>query len=119
MRNLPIITKYYATDSTPPTYMAVGFAAYILFMKSELEDGKYIGALNNIKYTITDDYAATLNNHWAAKDVSALVDAIFKDTTLWDTDLTLLAGFADAVKYQLESLIANGFIETVNALKQF
>ena len=119
MRNLPIITKYYAANSTPPDYIAVGFAAYILFMKSELEEGKYIGSLNNIKYTITDDFAATLNNYWAAKDVSTVVDAILKDTTLWDTDLTMLTGFADALKYQLESLIANGFNETVNALKQF
>ena len=119
MRNLPILTKYYSKNTVAPTYMATGFAAYILFMKSSLVDGKYVGSLNNVQYAITDDYAATLNKHWEAKEIPAVVDSILKDVTLWEIDLSLLTGFTDEVSKQLESLISNGFTGTVNALQQF
>lgn len=116
MRNLPVLAKYYSTNTMPPAYMSVGFAAYILFMKSHLDDGKYVGTLNGKQYTITDDYAPILHNHWVSSDAATVVNAVLKDTTLWDTDLSLLPGFVSAVTSQLESLISKGFIGTVNAL---
>ena len=116
-RNLPVLEKYYVSQGTPPAYMALGFAAYILFMKSEKDaDNKYKGTLHGKQYVITDDFAAILSEHWNGKELSAVVHAVLKDTTLWDKDLTSYPGFEYAVSLALESLVNKGFASTVNAL---
>ncbi|MFP5040184.1 tagaturonate reductase [Parasediminibacterium sp. JCM 36343] len=117
MRNVPILHKYFAANDTPPKYMALGFAAYILFMKShQNEEGKYVGTLNGKKYTITDDYAHVLHDHWLGSDAATVVDFILKDVSLWDLDLSSLPGFSDAVTTQLAILIDEGFEAAVKGL---
>jgi len=117
LRNVPILQRYALNNTTPPTYMALGFAAYILFMKSSLnESGKYVGELNGKTYTITDDLASKLHQHWLAGSVEEVVLSILKDTTLWDIDLSSIAGFSDKVASFLQSLIDNGFEATVNSI---
>ena len=116
-RNLPVLEKYYISQGTPPAYMALGFAAYLLFMKSEKDaDNKYKGTLNGKQYIITDDFAARLSEHWQGKELGAVVGAVLKDTTLWDKDLTTYPGFEYAVTLALESLVNKGFALTVNIL---
>jgi tagaturonate reductase len=117
MRNVPILQKYFAANNTPPAYISLGFAAYILFMKSTKgEDGKYIGNLNGKSYTITDDYASVLSGYWEGANTASVVDLVLKDVSLWDIDLSAFGGFKEAIIKQLDSLIANGFEATVNAL---
>ncbi len=117
LRNVPILQKYFASNQTPPKYMSLGFAAYILFMKGvKNPDGKYIGSLNGKEYTITDDYAATLSGHWESTTPATVVNLILKDTSLWDTDLSAFGGFAEAIILQLESLIEKGFEATVKEI---
>ena len=117
MRNVPILQKYFAANQTPPKYMSLGFAAYILFMKGvKNADGKYIGSLNGKDYTITDDFAATLSVHWESATPATVVNPILKDTSLWDTDLSAFSGFAEAVTLQLESLIEKGFEATAKEI---
>ncbi len=117
MRNVPILQKYFAANQTPPAYMSLGFAAYILFMKSKKnEEGKYIGNLNGKEYTITDDYASVLSDYWNGANASSVVDLILKDVSLWDVDLSTLNGFKGAVTKHLETLINNGFEVAVKSL---
>ncbi len=117
LRNVPILQKYFAANQTPPTYMALGFAAYLLFMKSNKNaEGKYIGNLNGKEYTITDDFAGALSNHWNGATAASVVNLVLKDVSLWDIDLSAFSGFSVAVTKQLEALISNGFEATVKAL---
>ncbi len=117
MRNVPILQKYFAAHKTPPAYMSLGFAAYLLFMKSTKNaEGKYIGNLNGTEYTITDDYASVLSGYWNGADAASVVNLALKDVSLWEIDLSAFGGFADAVTKQLESLINNGFEVTVKNL---
>ena len=117
MRNVPILQKYFAANQTPPAFMSLGFAAYLLFMKSvQNAEGKYVGSLNGKEYTITDDYAAVLSGHWDGADAASLVNLVLKDVSLWDIDLSAFEGFAEAVTKHLESLMKNGFEATVKSL---
>ncbi len=110
MRCVQILQKYFAVNQCVPSYMALGFAAYILFMKSHQNaDGKYIGTINCKEYTITDDAASALHTHWLGENTATVVSFILKDISLWDIDLTLLNGFSDAVTKYLNALIENGF----------
>jgi tagaturonate reductase len=43
MRNVPVLLQHYNKTTAVPLHMSLGFAAYILFMKCEAADRKFIG----------------------------------------------------------------------------
>lgn len=100
MRNIPTLLTHYKNSTEAPALFAEGFAAFLLFMKSvKEENGIYYGDRNGALYPIRCDAAAYFNQQWNnASDVSALVQSVLSDVTLWDTDLTALPGFAAAVR---------------------
>lgn len=107
-RNVPLIQKHYLIHHETPALMALGFAAYILFMKSALTaEGAYAGRQNGKEYVIQDDKAGVLHDHWKSGTTAEVVQRILKDVTLWTTDLTQYAGFAEAVNTYLALLIKN------------
>ncbi|HEX2684279.1 MAG TPA: tagaturonate reductase, partial [Ferruginibacter sp.] len=55
LRVVPVLLQYYALYKKVPEYMAIGFAAYIYFMKPvKEEEGKYYGRVNGKFYHIND-----------------------------------------------------------------
>ncbi|WP_153800730.1 tagaturonate reductase [Foetidibacter luteolus] len=119
MRNIPLILKRYSISSNPPNYMAMGFAAYLLFMKAvQEEDGKYYGERNGEGYWIQDEKAATLHAYWLSNTPAEVVGKTLADESLWGTDLTLLPGFADAVTHHLEQLVKGNSIDAVDTAGQ-
>ncbi len=80
------------------------------------EGGKYYGEFNGESYVIQDDKAAYFFEKWKTLSSDELVDVVLADKTLWETDLTQLAGFAEAVKVQLQLMLANGVYHTLKAL---
>jgi tagaturonate reductase len=89
---------------TVPELMAIGFAAYIRFMKpSRNENDKYFGEINSQDYLINDTKAEHLSNLWA-KHADDIVTAVLSDTVLWGNDLSALPGFSKAVANYLKSM---------------
>jgi len=117
MRNIPVLQKYYAKHNKTPRLITIGFAAYILFMKSEQNGNEFIGSANNIAYTINDDKAAVLYNYWRQKDVTDVVQKILSDETLWSDDLNRFPGFGDAVLSNIESIATNGIKELIQSIR--
>jgi len=119
MRNVPLMLHHYELNDTPPMHMATGFAGFLLYMKVIRKDGnKYFGERNGVEYEIKDDSAEYFYNAW--KDNSspaAVAEAVMKDESLWDTDLTKLPGFLAAVQEQLQDMIANGVLQTIAQLE--
>ncbi|MFP9100237.1 tagaturonate reductase [Flavobacterium sp. RHBU_24] len=118
MRNVPLLQRHYELTDEVPVYMATGFAAYLLYMKSEKNGPKYFGKRDGIAYEIKDDSAHYFYEVWQNNDAATVPGAVLKDKSLWGTDLTKLPGFLDAVQTQLESIIANGALSTVAALEE-
>ena len=54
--------------------------------------------INDIQYVVQDDQAQYFAEKWANHEVSETVDEILRDGQFWGSDLSLLRGFADAVK---------------------
>lgn len=109
MRNLPLLLKHYSLSETPPIAMALGFAAYIIFMKSEKESGgKFYGEWAGRKYQIQDDKAGILYSCWKQADPGNTVINVLQSTALWDTDLSALPGFLNLVTQQVLSLLNAG-----------
>jgi len=114
MRNVPLLIQHYLKTSRPPEHMAMGFAAYLLFMKGRKNSkGQYEGIANGTPYLIQDDSANILAAKWEDTDPKRLVETVMADTDLWGTDLNQLNGFTDAVRSNLNSLIKNGAMFTL------
>jgi tagaturonate reductase len=98
MRNIPILLQYYKEFGKPPELFAMGFAAYLQFMKGEKEvNGTYYGESNGEYYPINCNFAPYFYEQWQSFDL----DKVLANRSLWGEDLTQLEGFADAVRKYL------------------
>jgi len=95
MRNIPVLLQHYKSHDTPPQHFALGFAAYLLFMKGG-------------NYTVNDDKAGYYQEVWKQHGPDEVVDVVLKNKGLWDTDLSGLKGFAEAVRENLHLLMNKG-----------
>lgn len=109
LRNIPLLTRHYEKTSQVPEQMALGFAAFLVFMKSNKnDDGQYTGELNGQAYPVQDDKAAFFAEKWNALEPAALVSTILSDTSLWGSDLNSLPGFAASVERHLNNILQEG-----------
>jgi tagaturonate reductase len=110
IRAVPIVQKHFTKYGYVPDCIVMGFAAYILFMKSEKNSKlEYIGFINGREYLINDDFSGLLHDKWKNFSGLDLVIEVLKDKSLWDTDLSILKGFPENVLYYLNILRKNGF----------
>lgn len=111
MRNVPTLLEHYKQSQSAPERFAIGFAAFLVFMKAvEERDGQYFGVRDGKSYQIRCDSAAYFFEKWkaAGSDSDGLVDAVLSDKALWGHDLTELAGFRDKVAANVRAILADG-----------
>jgi tagaturonate reductase len=119
MRNVPTILKYYEKVGAVPEYMSLGFAAHILFMRSEKDAlNKFWGEVNGRKYLINDDKAVYYAEAWKQFSTEELVQKILSNKENWGTDLSVLPGFTDAVYRNLKLLLSDGAVTVLTRTKQ-
>ncbi|AKD58378.1 tagaturonate reductase [Spirosoma radiotolerans] len=124
-RNVATLQRYYEQFNTVPNLMALGFAAYLLFMKAVREEkGQFFGEIalpsgGKLNYPIRDDKAGYFYGDWKTvkertpATVQAFVKSVLSDTKLWQDDLTALPGFSEAVAQHLNSLLTLGIVKTL------
>ncbi|ALW83966.1 altronate oxidoreductase [Hymenobacter sedentarius] len=116
MRNVPTLLHYYQQHQAVPHYMALGFAAYLLFMRNTTSaPGVGHGESNGEPYTIIDDRAGYFADLWARVSPPELTTTVLGNTALWGHDLTRLPGFADCVSQYLTQLMEEGAAATLVA----
>ncbi|MBW3129388.1 tagaturonate reductase [Hymenobacter profundi] len=118
MRVLADLLHYYERFGKVPQYVALGFAAYLLFMRAtEQHNGKWHGELHGESYSIEDSQAGYFANLWEkhADEPAEVVHEVLANETLWEHDLTQLPGFADRVTYFLHQLLEVGGHAAVKA----
>ncbi|MEI8110738.1 MAG: tagaturonate reductase [Chitinophagia bacterium] len=109
MRNIPLILNFYAKYNRVPEYMATGFAAYIVYMKSEeAADKQYMGKVGDTTYTIQDDQAKQLSIWWNSLDPNQVVYQVLSNTTFWETDLTQLPDFLAYIQMMVNRMLQFG-----------
>lgn len=114
MRNIPTLRQFYRNVGGVPGYIALGFAAYLLFMKATYqENGCWYGQANGEAYLIQDEKAAYFADLWAQLSPQQLVSAVLANKSLWGGDLGQLPGFAGAVTNYLTEMLERGVYETV------
>jgi tagaturonate reductase len=120
MRNVPLLLRHYELNDHPPMHMAAGFAGFLLYMKvTRRDDGKYYGELDGKEYEIKDDTAEYFYNTWAENTTAVkLVAEVLQQETLWETDLSRLAGFQQAVTELLQDFMTQGVLKTIAQLEE-
>ena len=117
LRVVPALKQYYALHSTVPENMAIGFAAYIYFMKPVKEEGgKYYGMNNGNYYPVNDAKASWFYEKWKTVQPAVMAVAVLRDIALWDCDLATLPGFADAVQEKLNEIDETGMAGVIDPL---
>ncbi|WP_257669143.1 tagaturonate reductase [Parapedobacter tibetensis] len=113
MRNVALLEGY-AQKQQPPTYMAMGFAAYLRFMRCKRSvDDTYRGNVGNGFYSINDEQAAYFESLWAKYDAETLVERVLNNQSLWHTNLSLIPGFASAVTGYLQDFLRAPALEVL------
>lgn len=117
MRCIPVLLKHYKEKSTVPELIALGFAAYLYFMKGVKQvNGIYYGELNGVAYPIQDEQAEVFYKRWAGLSTTTLVQDVLSDNAFWSEDLHALPGFQQAVTELLNRIIHHGMRETLEAV---
>ncbi len=117
MRVVPVLLRYYENFNAIPQHIVFGFASYFLFMRSEEQAGHFQGTSQGKNYRIDDEHARYYSDLWlAASSVEEVVVPALASTQLWDTDLSLLPGFAEAVAAQVRTIEELGIMEAMKKI---
>ena len=118
LRCIPLLVQHYKRNQNPPALFALGFAAYIYFMKPVKQvDGKFYGQLNGIDYQIQDDFAAVFMERWESLSPAEVVKEVLKDNAFWGEALDQFPGFENSVTEKLNLLISNGAKRSVEIVQ--
>lgn len=127
MRNVPTLLQFYRQIGSVPRYMALGFAAYLRFMRptvgppSDQRSGNgqpeaWYGERDGETYVIQDEKAPYFADLWGRLEPDDVVRTVLQNRTLWGHDLTTLPGFEPAVSAYLTQMLADGASATVATL---
>jgi len=103
-RVIPVLLRHYEKHHFPPPAMALGFAAYLLFMRAQPP------------HPVNDDKAAFYTDLWSKYPAPEVATITLKEKALWGADLSQLPGFEGAVRLFLDDLIAKGPVATLAQL---
>jgi len=114
MRCIPLLLNYYKNNNLVPELFALGFAAYIYFMKPVKRSGdEFFGEFKGKPYLIEDEVAEKFYKLWQKFAPHEIVNEVLKDVALWGKDLSNLPGFEQSVEEKLDSIINNGMRATI------
>jgi tagaturonate reductase len=102
-RVVPVLLEHYKHHQEAPAHIALGWAAFLLFMRAEKKEG-------------WDDRAGYFADLWARYPAEDVVMKALGAPSLWEVDLLLLRGFPEAVLEQLDVLINKGALTALTLL---
>jgi tagaturonate reductase len=115
MRVVQVLQRYTELYGVVPERLAVGFAAWFLFMKATKKEGNvYYGELKGAAYPIKDEMADYFFTLWQKLSAEELVKTVLADASLWDADLSQIAGFTEAVTDKLNELMQQGAMAVIS-----
>ncbi len=117
MRNVALLQGFTDTSKSIPQYMALGFAAYLRFMKCTMNnDGSYLGHNGKREYTLNDPDAPIFASLWANHDAKEIVDKVLENEVLWKMNLNKVPGLPEDILYFLNLLQNNPALEVIDQL---
>ena len=117
LRVVPLIIQHYSKSNKCPEHFALGFAAYIAFLKpTKFHNNKYFGERNGIEYIINDDNAIVFNKRWQNLSPEEVVNDTLKDINYWGIDLYKFHGFAKSISQYLQMIINGNILQALKSV---
>lgn len=114
-RNGSTIAHFIHTGGEVPQRMAMGFAAYLLFMRAQKKEGGiYYGLFKDVWYPIQDPQAERFYDLWQGNTPRQVVEKVLNDKDLWQENLGGLPGFAAQVELFLEDMLTKGVLHVMH-----
>jgi tagaturonate reductase len=66
---------------------------------------------------VNDAKAAVFYEKWQTTPLALMAGSVLRDVTLWDTDLGILPGFAEAVQEKLNEIDETGMALVIDPLQ--
>jgi tagaturonate reductase len=117
VRVVPTIMRYRELTGRPPTSLAFGFAAYLAFMRGEVQ-AKWTAAGLHVPDDVEGESVrrACRAIDWTSDaEVVDLAIELCADVRLWRADLSVVPGFVDAVADHLLRIIRTGVVAALEA----
>jgi tagaturonate reductase len=118
VRIVPSIHRAVERTGEVPQGLAFGFAAYLRFMRGDLQEARRTAGLA----VPSDDLGQRVAALWTAApndepaELAGLVRAACADETIWDEDLTTIPHFADSVTAHLTRIVRDGPLVALGSL---
>jgi tagaturonate reductase len=94
MRCVPLLMKHYELKKPAPKLMLLGFAAYLLLLKTEENtNGGYQAVIGDKQIQLTDEKAPILFHHWQKETLKNCVSGILKEAQIWNNNLLQFPDF--------------------------
>lgn len=123
LRLLPTIRRYHEKKGVIPDRIALGFAAYLVFMRGvEVRGGAIYGERNGIPYQIKDDQAGWYMMAWQDVDTSSqssvhtLVKKVCSNEDFWGAELQQMPAFVETVADLTWQILSKGAEFTLSSL---
>ena len=98
VRVIPSIVSFAAKENRAPELIAFGFAAWLLFLKGDLQRQRVASGLP----VPADDQGVRIRDLWSSvANLRVLAVTACSDASLWGMDLSAIPGFSDAVAVHL------------------
>ncbi|MEO8720508.1 MAG: tagaturonate reductase [Ginsengibacter sp.] len=115
-RCIPLLMNHYKSNDSVLALFALGFAAYLCFMKAaEQKENEFFGVLNDKRYLIEDPSADKFFRVWKSDDPKEVVNEVLKDISIWGDDLSQLKGFSKSIENNLNNILNKGMKATLEA----
>ena len=118
VRVVPSIVRHAQRTGQAPSAHALGFAAYLLFMRGDLQDRRRAAGLP----VPPDDHGGRVRSLWTALNgdtapagITSLVVAACADESLWGMDLGRVPGFVESVSEHLHRAHREGAVTALAA----
>ncbi|MDE3251763.1 MAG: tagaturonate reductase [Bacteroidota bacterium] len=109
MRVVPLIEKHFAVHAAVPEYMSMGFAAYLLVMRTnKRSDNLFYARVNGNEFLLQDDKASLLYHHWQNHGLETIAGSCLRDAAIFGADLTVYPGWEAAVTRSLILIETSG-----------
>ena len=119
MRNISLLVGYYQRKNSFPPFMALGFAGFLLYMKSkETSPGVFEGHSQGIDYVVNDDHAAYFSRLWNSHGIDDIVRVILSDIDFWGHDLMQIVGFEKEVTKNLQHFMEKGVLHIISTISK-
>lgn len=94
MRCVPLMAKNYEQNKPTPKLMLLGFAAYLLLLKTEQNaNGSFSAVIGKKQIPLTDEKAPVLYQHWQNETVKICIAGILKEAKIWNINLLQFHNF--------------------------